>query len=375
MSPTPTEAALTAQASPTAQDRLLPLPAASARDANILRTVGPVALLGGLVIINSSALINFNKVLMSKDMFPYSIILVLLHTAFCCVCAGVLLLIKPSLFPALTDPEKKVNIDASFLMKRCLPVALFFSGQLVLSNSAYTYASVAFLQMMKESNVVLVYLLALAAQVEVFRWRQAWLLFFIVLMTMVTVEGEIHFSLVGFAIQGLSCLCESGKIIVQGVLLSGGGRKLDPLSYVLIVSPLCFAFLVAILLVHVYAVPISVIALPAWSEIVNHRWLLAANALVAFSLNVVIALFIQYSSAIAFVVMGIVKDAMIVVASAAILHEPLSTQQMIGFPAQLMLVLLWSLLKAFPAQFENGMVNGVRTFVKGDANKAEANKA
>jgi len=50
-------------------------------------------------------------------------------------------------------------------------------------------------------------------------------------------------STIGFLVQGSSCCAESGKIIVQAMLLAGPDRKLDPLSYVLTVSPLCAGLL------------------------------------------------------------------------------------------------------------------------------------
>lgn len=61
-----------------------------------------------------------------------------------------LFLLNPSLFPALQS-MRAWSTFATYL-KWLLPVAVFFSLNLVLSNEAYLYASMAFLQILKEVN-------------------------------------------------------------------------------------------------------------------------------------------------------------------------------------------------------------------------------
>lgn len=56
-------------------------------------------------------------------------------------------------------------------------------------------------------------------------------------------------------------------------------------------------------------------------------FLLILNALNAFALNVVIATSLKRMSAVAFVVIGVVKDGIIVITSAMIQGDPISTQQ------------------------------------------------
>jgi len=204
-----------------------------------------VGILGVGYIATSAGLIAYNKFLIDHDRFPYAISLVLIHAIFCSAMAGLLYLIRPSLFPSLTDPEKKVAVDADLIFRGALPIAVFFSAQLVLSNTAYLHSSVAFLQMMKEANLVLVYTFSLIAAMEKFSWRSCGILAFIIVATTMTIHGEVNFSMTGFAIQGISQLFESCKIVLQAMLLSHAGRKLDALTYVLIVMPLCAILLAA----------------------------------------------------------------------------------------------------------------------------------
>eukprot|EP00929_Paragymnodinium_shiwhaense_P013430 TRINITY_DN121285_c0_g1_i1.p1 TRINITY_DN121285_c0_g1~~TRINITY_DN121285_c0_g1_i1.p1 ORF type:complete len:392 (+),score=101.38 TRINITY_DN121285_c0_g1_i1:96-1271(+) len=320
---------------------------------------GLVCLLGLLYIGNSAGLIAFNKYLIHEDRFPFAVALVLLHTFFCSCCAGFLYFAMPSWFPSLTDPAQRVAIDRDLILKGALPVAVLFAGQLVLSNTAYLHCSVSFLQMMKEGNLVLVYALSLAVALEKFSWQHVRILGFIGLATALTIHGELNFSYSGFALQGISQLFECTKLVLQSMLLSSAGRKLDALSYVLLVMPLCFLTLSCFLGILIFVHPSSHFQTPTLADI--HEWwpFLAANAVVAFSLNVVIALFVKYSSAVAFILCGIVKDAAIVLVGCAFLSEVISGLQAFGFLLQLGGITVWSLAKKFPDRFKYGELNGL----------------
>lgn len=322
-----------------------------------------VGVLGLLYIGCSSGLIAYNKYLIDHDRFPYAICLVLIHAIFCSIFSSFLYFVKPSLFPSLTDPARKISIDADLIFRGALPIALFFSAQLVLSNTAYLHSSVAFLQMMKEANLVLVYVFSLAALMEKFSWRSVGILVFIIFATTMTIHGEVNFSWTGFAIQGTSQLFECCKIVLQAMLLtSAGKKKLDALTYVMLVMPLC-AIILSLGMCALAFFPHEHFLVPDWHHVEAWWPHLLANACIAFALNVVIALFVKYSSAVAFILAGIVKDAMIVTTSALVFREVVSTIQTIGFSMQLCGVLLWSLVGAFPKRFEAGVIAGLTSFV------------
>jgi len=324
-----------------------------------------VSFFGLLYIVCSSGLIAFNKYLINVDRFPFAISLVLIHAVFCSLCTGVLYLCKPSLFPSLTDPAKKVTVDASLILKGALPIAALFSAQLVLSNTAYLHLSVAFLQMMKEANLVLVYVFSLIAALEKFSWRSVSILVFIIFATTLTIHGEVNFSWTGFMIQGIGQIFECAKIVLQAMLLTSAGRKLDALTYVMLVMPLCAVILgtgMGILMIF----PHAHFATPEWHHLVEWWPLLLLNACVAFILNVVIALFVKHSSAIAFILAGIVKDAMIVAAGAFFFREVITIIQGFGFLLQLVAILVWSLIKTFPDRFEEGVAVGFGNMLMGD---------
>jgi len=325
-----------------------------------------VCSLGAGYIVVSSGLISYNKFLIHRERFPFAVPLVFMHACFCSCLSFFLYLVKPSLFPSLTDEAQRVPLDRDLILKGALPIAIFFSGQLALSNSAYLHSSVAFLQMMKEANLALVYTLSLVAALERFHSRNAAILVAVVAATLMTIHGELHFSFTGFALQGSSQLFECTKIVMQAMLLSAPGRKLDALTYVLLVMPFCALLLGgSICGIHLLT-PHSDLLLPSLADLAHWWPHLLANSCIAFTLNVVIALFVKHSSAVSFILAGMVKDAMIVISGVFILSEVISRVQAVGFTIQLMLILVYTLAKSFPKEFENGIFEGLALVFFGD---------
>lgn len=327
-------------------------------DRYLVFSIVRVISLGILYVCVSAGMIAFNKFLMHPGRFPFAVPLVMFHSFFSSVLALILYFLVPSLFPSLTDPVRKVSIDKDLIVWGALPIALVFSVQLVLSNTAYLHSSTAFLQMIKESNLVLVYSFSLIAALETFSWVKGRVLVAIVVATAITIHGELNFSWYGFVIQGSGQVFESMKIVFQGLLLSSAGRKLDALSYILLVMPFCFLILSTLFYCLAVVHPLEMLQTPLWNDIVIWWPVLLANCCVAFALNVTIALFIKYSSPMGFIMAGITKDACIVVAGATMLGELVSRTQAIAFTLQLGLISVWSLMKLFPQQFAEGILPG-----------------
>lgn len=314
-----------------------------------------VFFVGTLFVGVSSLLIAYNKFLMQESRFPFPLCLVLIHVTFSGCCSAVLFAISPSLFPALNDPEKRVEVNRD-LYRTLMPIAALFTCSLVLSNSAYRLCSVAFLQMVKEMNVVIAYWMSCVASLECFSWVRLRIVVACLLAFTMTVRGEIMFSMVGFLTQ-LSCqFFECFKLVLQSLLLGKSGRTLDPMSYVLLVMPLCATLLgIAILcqfLIQGQAVPVAALT-AMWPH-------LLANACVAFLLNVVAAAYIASASAMGLIFTGIIKDILIVLTGVGFLGERVSALQGAGFLIQTVCIFVWPMVKMFPAHFEHGVLEGLR---------------
>lgn len=325
-----------------------------------------VLLTGTMYIASSAGLIAFNKKIMEADRFPFSAGLGLLHAVFCSLSAWTVFAVKPDLFPSMSNPEKKVPLDRSLFQNAIVPIAICFSAQIILSNQAYLFADIAFLQMIKESNVIWVYLLSVVCAVEAFGWRQLRLVCLIMMATWVSITGEPHFSLPGFALQASSCAAETIKITLQGVLLTSSGRGLDALSYMLIVMPACAILFSCVFAVCTVSEPYyHIIDIPTMNDWMTNRWALLANACLALTLNFSGMLFIRCSSAVSYVLAGIMKDVMIVASGILFMGHETSSKQVTGFTLQVVLILLWSLVKTFPKAFANGLFDGLRVVFLG----------
>lgn len=57
----------------------------------------------------------------------------------------------------LVDGAKDVNITKDVFLRSILPIGLLFSASLILSNTAYLYLSVAYIQMLKVCPLALCY--------------------------------------------------------------------------------------------------------------------------------------------------------------------------------------------------------------------------
>jgi len=297
-----------------------------------------------IYICNSAGLILFNKYLMNANRFPFAVPLVTMHMGFSFFVLGGLFLIRPMFFLSLSAPERLNQLKTTW--KWLLLIAVLFSGQLVLTNTAYLKSSVAFLQMMKEGNVVIVYVMSLMCTLDTFTVRKALIICFVCSATTLTINGEIYFSRTGFFIQGFSQFLESSKLVLQSIVLSGAGRNLDPLSYNLVLSPIAATLLVTAIGYLSIMKPATLLALPQWSDWLLWWPFLAANAVTALTMNIVMAYLIQRTSALTLIFCGIVKDVTIVLAGHLIMRESLSSLQAAGFALQIFLVFTWSWVKA-----------------------------
>ncbi|CAE7297638.1 unnamed protein product [Symbiodinium natans] len=167
--------------------------------------------------------------------------------------------------------------------------------------------------------------------------------------------------------QLLCNFAESSKIVMQGVLLSGAVR-LDPMSFVAVVSPLCGAFVGGLILLQPQVAGFALVALPTAETLRRCSALLAGNVLCAFFLNLVIANYLKNGSPVAFILTNLVKDALIVVASSLAFGDDVSLLQSCAFSVQLSFIALWSMMKANPTAFDkHGLCGGVMCVIDGSA--------
>lgn len=287
-------------------------------------------------ILISAALIDFNKYLMNPRRFPHAMALTWMHMALSWGLCLLLYALKPNLYPSMANTEGK----RLTLLKWFLPLGALFAVGLYASNQAYMYCSVAFLQFMKEANIVLVFLLSCLIGLQVVNRVRMVVILWIIAGSAMAVHGEVRFVLIGFVIQAISQFAECGKNVMGEYILSGSNMKLDPLTYTMFMAPVCLGVL-------------TVGNVFTWdSEIIPRVMVwwpyLLPNACLAFCLNVTIAVLIKECSAMGFILSGLVKDMFIVSVSSMMFGDIITAQQIVGFTICLAGIFYWSFMRIAP---------------------------
>lgn len=95
-------------------------------------------------IVLSSSVIMYNNYVYNTRHFKFPVFLVTWHLGFATVGTRVL-----QRTTRLLDGAKDIHMTREMFVRSILPIGLLFSGSLILSNTAYLYLSVPYIQMLK----------------------------------------------------------------------------------------------------------------------------------------------------------------------------------------------------------------------------------
>lgn len=225
------------------------------------------------------------------------------------------------------------------------PIGVCVAGSVVSANSAYQYASVSFLQMVKESVVLWVYLLTVFMGVEPLKWRSLAVLSFVTCSAAMAVCGDLHFLWAGLLLQMTSSVLQATQAVMTSKLMTRlNGPKVDPLTMVLCSAPVVLFVLLPVN--YVFWDPKIPRQLLAWWKP------LLLNTVAAFVLQVVNAITIRELSATGLALAAVLKDLAIVGSATAVLHESLTHTQVVGFAGAVVGISLYSAMKLQPAWFD-----------------------
>ncbi|XP_076940914.1 putative sugar phosphate/phosphate translocator At3g14410 [Bidens hawaiensis] len=263
-----------------------------------------------LYIALSSGQIFFNKwVLSSKEInFPYPLGLTLLHMIFSSVLCFV-----------LTKVLKILKIEEGMTLEiyttSVIPIGAMFAMTLWLGNTAYLYISVAFAQMLKAVMPVAVFILGVAAGLEVMSMRMLLIMSVISFGVLVASYGEININWIGVVYQMGGVVGEALRLIFMEIFVRKKGLKLNPISMMYYVSP-CSAL--CLLIPWIFLEKPKMDAQGTWNF---HPFVLTLNSICTFALNLSVFLVIQHTSALTIRVAGVVKDWVVVLMSAILFAD------------------------------------------------------
>jgi len=244
--------------------------------------------------------------------------------------------VAPSMFPGMDRVQgRKIEVLRLFV-----PLGVCFAVALYASNKAYLYCSIAFLQFMKESNVVLVFIMCCAVGLQKLDRVKAAIVVWVLGGSFMCVHGELSFSVVGFLLQATSQVAECSKNVLGEYIMSGTNFKLDPLTYTLFMAPCALVVLIAG-------------CASTWEHNViaaayDNVYYIIPNVFCAFCLNVVIASVLKHCSSMGFILAGMLKDIVIVVVSSEIFGNLVTLPQYLGFAVTLAGCGAWTAVKLYP---------------------------
>jgi len=268
----------------------------------------------------SSSVIIFNKWILDTAGFRYPIILTTWHLLFATIMTQGL-----ARFTTVLDSRKKVPMTGRVYLRAIVPIGLMFSLSLICGNLTYLYLSVSFIQMLKATMPVAVLLISWTLRTSEPNLKKLGNVSLIVVGVIIASYGEIKFVMTGVLFQFGGIVFEATRLVLMEKLLNSPEFKMDPLVSLYYFAPICAVMNLAVALV--LEVPRFQLA-----DLQNVGYfVLLANAMVAFGLNVSVVFLIGKTSSLVMTLSGVLKDILLVCASMLIFADPVSGIQAFGY--------------------------------------------
>ena len=202
--------------------------------------------------------------------------------------------------------------------------------------------------MLKAFTPVAVLIFSFFAGLEKTSFTEIYIVTLICIGVAITSVGELYFSWVGFTFQSLAILAEASRLVLTNIVLKS--LKLDPLSTLYYVAPLCALFIgVACLIFESEELPYEMMYTTEFITV------MLINGMVAFTLNVAVVLLIGNTSALVLTLAGIVKDILLVVLSVLVFGSPVTPLQYAGYGVALLGLNLHKEYKKNPERIGNAI--------------------
>ncbi|KAK8698593.1 hypothetical protein V6N13_114705 [Hibiscus sabdariffa] len=270
-------------------------------------------------IFLSFSVIVYNKYILDKKMYnwPFPISLTIIHMSFCSTLA--FLLIKVFRF---VEP---VSMSRDLYLSSVVPIGALYSLSLWLSNSAYIYLSVSFIQMLKALMPVAVYSIGVLFKKEAFKTDTMANMLSISLGVAIAAYGEARFDTWGVILQLGAVAFEATRLVMIQILLTSKGISLNPITSLYYVAPCCLVFLL---------VPWIYVEFPVLKELSSFHFdflIFGTNSFCAFALNLSVFLLVGKTSALTMNVAGVVKDWLLIAFSWSVIKDTVTPINLFGY--------------------------------------------
>lgn len=218
-----------------------------------------------------------------------------------------------------------VSMSMDLYVKSVLPIGALYSLSLWLSNSAYIYLSVSFIQMLKALMPVAVYSIGVLFKKEGFKSNTMFNMVSISLGVAIAAYGEARFDTWGVMLQLGAVAFEATRLVMIQILLNSKGVNLNPITSLYYVAPCCLLFLI---------VPWLFVELPVLRETSSFHFdfvVFGTNSLCAFALNLAVFLLVGKTSALTMNVAGVVKDWLLIAFSWSVIKDTVTPINLFGY--------------------------------------------
>lgn len=273
-----------------------------------------------------------NKYLLSNYGFKYPIFLTMCHMTACALLSYIAIAWLKMV------PMQTIRSRVQFF--KIAALSFIFCGSVVSGNISLRYLPVSFNQAIGATTpfftAVFAYLMTLK--------KEAWLTYItlipVVTGVIIASGGEPSFHLFGFIMCIGATAARALKTVVQGILLSSEGEKLNSMNLLLYMAPIAVVLLLpATLYMEENVVGITIALARQDFGIV---WLLLFNSALAYFVNLTNFLVTKHTSALTLQVLGNAKGAVAVVVSILIFRNPVSVTGMAGYTLTVIGVILYS---------------------------------
>ncbi|XP_076900735.1 putative sugar phosphate/phosphate translocator At3g11320 [Bidens hawaiensis] len=273
-----------------------------------------------------------NKYLLTNYGFKYPIFLTMCHMTACALLSYI------AIAWLRMVPMQTIRSRVQFFKISAL--SFIFCASVVSGNISLRYLPVSFNQAIGATTpfftAVFAYLITLK--------KEAWLVYVtlipVVTGVIIASGGEPSFHLFGFIMCIGATAARALKTVVQGILLSSEGEKLNSMNLLLYMAPIAVVLLLpATLYMEENVVGITIALARQDFGIV---WLLLFNSALAYFVNLTNFLVTKHTSALTLQVLGNAKGAVAVVVSILIFRNPVSVTGMAGYTLTVIGVVLYS---------------------------------
>ncbi|KAM3691083.1 hypothetical protein ACJW31_09G168300 [Castanea mollissima] len=262
-----------------------------------------------------------NKFLLSTYGFRFPIFLTMCHMSACAILSYISIVFLKFV------PLQTLKSRNQFL--KIATLSLVFCGSVVGGNISLRYLAVSFNQAVGATTpfftAVFAYIMTLK--------RESWVTYAalvpVVTGVVIASGGEPGFHLFGFVVCISATAARAFKSVLQGILLSSDGEKLNSMNLLLYMSPIAVLVLLPATLVmepNVVEVTVSL------GKEHKYMWLLLAlNSTMAYAANLSNFLVTKHTSALTLQVLGNAKGAVAVVISILLFRNPVTVMGIGGY--------------------------------------------